>query len=318
MKITVILCTYNRCGVLAKALDSVAASRLPASTNWEVLVIDNNSSDGTRDVIEGYCRNFPDRFRYIFESKQGKSHALNNGIRQARGELLAFIDDDVIAEPLWLQNLTEPLINGNWGGAGGRILAQEIFAVPRWLPMEGPYSLSGMLALFDLGDHARELTCPPFGTNMAFRKSIFEKYGMFRTDMGPCPGSEIRNEDTEFGRRLMSAGVRLWYEPSAVVYHAVPESRLTKSYLLRFWYDQGRASIREITRRPDIAGIPRHYFTIVKTMAVLAPVRALKWLTALDSRRRFYWQGWVWKTAGEIVELHRQRRAIAPSVDKSE
>ena len=87
MKITVILCTYNRCKRLAKALESVAASALPASVDWEVLVVDNNSKDETRQVIEEFCERYPARFRYVFEPRQGKSNALNTGIREARGEI---------------------------------------------------------------------------------------------------------------------------------------------------------------------------------------------------------------------------------------
>ena len=118
MKITVILCTYNRCTILAKALNSVAASRLPESIEWEVLVVDNNSSDRTREVVEDYCRRFPGRFRYLFEPQQGLSYARNAGIREGRGYVLAFMDDDVTVEPEWLQNLTACLQDGEWAGAG--------------------------------------------------------------------------------------------------------------------------------------------------------------------------------------------------------
>ena len=103
MRITVILCTYNRCQSLAKAMESVAASVVPESVDWEVLVVDNNSSDQTREIVEGFCNRFPYRFRYLHELKQGKSNALNSGIRAAKGNLLAFMDDDVLVEPTWLK-----------------------------------------------------------------------------------------------------------------------------------------------------------------------------------------------------------------------
>ena len=85
---------------------------------------------------------------------------------------------------------------------------------------------------------------------MAFRKEMFEKYGGFRIDLGPSPDSEIRNEDTEFGRRVTEAGERLRYEPSAVVYHDVPRQRLREEYFLRWWFDYGRAQISEDGKRP--------------------------------------------------------------------
>lgn len=118
MNITVILCTYNRCQSLAKALDSVANSMLPSSVECEVLIVDNNSRDRTRQIAEEFCLKYPDRFRYVFEIQQGKSFALNTAIREARGNVLAFMDDDVTVEPTWLQNLTLALDGGEWSGAG--------------------------------------------------------------------------------------------------------------------------------------------------------------------------------------------------------
>ncbi len=140
--ITVILCTYNRCQSLSKALQSVAASEMPSSAVWEVLVVDNNSCDQTREVVENYCRRHPGRFRYLFESKPGKSHALNAGIREACGDILAFIDDDVIVERNWLRNLTANLDGNVWAGAGGRILPEKTFlasavVATRWTQQHG-------------------------------------------------------------------------------------------------------------------------------------------------------------------------------------
>jgi len=315
MKITVVLCTYNRSESLSKALSSVANSTLPESAEWEVLVVDNNSSDQTHKVAGEFCRQYPSRFRYIFEPHQGKSYALNTAIREARGEVLAFMDDDVTVEQTWLQNLTSGLEGEEWIGAGGRILPARTFPQPQWLPLQGPYNMGGMLALFDLGEIAGRLDTAPFGTNMAFRKEVFQKYGGFRTDLGPCPGSEIRNEDTEFGRRLLAAGERLRYEPSAVVYHAVPDKRLKKEYFLAFWFDCGRATIRETEQRPSIWGIPRRYLTLLKHSMVLAPVKTLQWMFAFGSQTKFYRKCWVWYTAGQIVEIYR-RWFIATSQEK--
>ena len=209
MNVTVILCTYNRCQSLGKALSSVAASTLPESIEWEVLVVDNNSRDQTRDVVEDFCVRYPGRFRYLLEPHQGKSYALNTGIREARGDVLAFVDDDVTVESTWLQNLTAALCSGEWAGAGGRILPQWPCAPPSWLPEKEWYGMAP-LVMFDRGPEAGPLTDPPFGTNMAFHRRVFEKYGTFRTDLGPGLNGKIRNnEDTEFGRRLLAAGERL-------------------------------------------------------------------------------------------------------------
>ena len=309
MRITVILCTFNRCQSLAKALDSIATSVMPENTEWEVLVVDNNSSDGTRAVVEDFCRRYPGRFRYLFEPQQGKSFALNSGIRESRGGILAFVDDDVVVEPTWLRNLTATLMTDEWAGAGGRILPQQSFSPPRWLALHGPYDMGGVLVFFDRGEEPREFDWVPYGTNMAFRKVMFEKYGSFRSDLGPKPGSQIRGEDTEFGRRLWAHGERLWYEPSAVVYHEVPERRLRKRYFLEWWFAFGRAIVREWGRGPDILRIPRPYFSILKILMSRMPLAAARWMFALQPQRRFFFKAELWRIAGEVAEFFSLARS---------
>jgi glycosyltransferase involved in cell wall biosynthesis len=302
MRITVILCTYNRCEKLPKALDSTLRITFPNSADWEVLIVDNNSTDQTRLIAEEYCRNYPRRFRYLFEPAQGKSHALNAGVRAARGNILAFMDDDVTVEPTWLQNLTAPLFDDKWAGAGGRICLDEDFSPPPWMRVHGPYSMGGPIAaLFDLGDKPGELSQPPFGTNMAFRKSMFDKYGDFRVDLGPRPGSEIRGEDTEFAERLLTAGERLWYAPSAVVYHPAQQDRLTKKFLLHYWFGVGQAAIRQRGVRPGPLGVPRYLLSVGMIMWT-----ALRWFVTLDPPERFFWRCWTWMYAGKTLENFRQ------------
>lgn len=303
MNVSVILCTYNRCGSLASALKSVAASQFRSPTEWEVLTVDNNSSDQTRAVAEEFCKNHPGRFRYIFEGQQGKSNALNRGIRESKGNILAFMDDDVVADPDWLENVTAPLKDSKWMGVGGRIVPPLDFSPPTWLALDGPYSMGGILALFDKGPQGSELCEAPIGTNMAFRKETFEKYGLFRPDLGPCPGSEIRGEDIEFGRRLLKGGSRLWYEPSAIVHHAVADNRLQKEYFLRFLYDNGRALIRGKDPAPPVWFIPRLYFAIPKIIVSSLLGRTLNWLCSIDPQRRFQRKCMVWMNIGQIVEI---------------
>lgn len=303
MEITVILCTYNRCQSLANALESLAASQIPESVRWEVLVVDNNSHDQTRAVVEDFCRRYPGRFRYLFEPKPGKSHALNFGIQATEAEILAFVDDDVTVQPTWLRNLTAPFESGKWVGVGGRVLPEQNFSPPHWLPLQDPYALAP-LALFDLGLQAGSLNEPPFGTNMAFRREVFEKYGGFRTDLGPQPGSEIRSEDSEFGHRLLAAGEHLCYEPSAIVYHVLPENRTQKSYFLRWRFDKGRAEIRQSGVPTDtrwlVTGVPLYLFRRLGIWTV-------RWMIAIEPSRRFSNKLKAWVVAGQIVECYRSR-----------
>ena len=298
MHVSIILCTYNRCERLAFALESVAASRTAEAISWEVIVVDNNSSDDTLQVVQKFLQRFPQRFRYIFEPKPGKSNALNRAIRETSAELLVFMDDDVQVEPDWLQMLTRVFDDPKYAGSGGRIIPEEGFSSPRWLDTSEPYSLAP-LAMFDLGPDPGELHEPPFGTNMAFRREVFSRYGEFRSDLGPQPGSQIRSEDTEFGMRLLRGGECLWYEPAAVVHHAVPEHRVKQSYFLNWWYAKGRADAREgcfkDEERVSLFGTPLVLFRRIS-------IWSARWLLALDARRRFSCKAKVWWLAGEIRE----------------
>jgi glucosyl-dolichyl phosphate glucuronosyltransferase len=308
MNITVILCTYNRCQSLAKTLTGLAAQAFADRIEWEVLVVDNNSRDRTREVVEDFSLRYPGRFRYLFEPHPGKCHALNAGIQEARGDVLAFTDDDVLIEPLWLRNLTAPLNNGEWAGAGGRVLPEWSGPVPRWL-LKNSRALQYTLALFDQGGEAGELTEPPFGNNMAFRREMFEKYGGFRTNLGPhSAGKGIqRGEDSEFGQRLLSAGERLRYEPSAVVRHWVPEERLQQGYLLAWSFGHGCSSIRAFgvpsEAKWHVLGIPLYSIRRLVRWIV-------QWMITIDAGHRFGCKLKVWSKMGEILECYRHAHKL--------
>jgi glycosyltransferase involved in cell wall biosynthesis len=300
MNVSVILCTYNRCQGLRTALESVAASEMPDAISWEVLVVDNNSKDQTRSVVEEFIRRYPTLFRYLFEPQQGKSYALNSGVRQAGGEILAFMDDDVTVDAQWLRTLTGIFRDQRWNGAGGQILPERDFTPPAWLSLKNNKYALAPLALFSLGPQPREMSEAPFGTNMAFRKEVFEKIGGFRTDLGPRPGCETRSEDTEFGYRALRAGERLWYEPTAVVYHSLSPQRLKKEYFLAWWYDKARAEVRvedsAATHGFRVSGVPLYTF---RRLAVWT----FKWVTSIDPGERFSNKLKVWSLLGAISEF---------------
>lgn len=160
------------------------------------------------------------------------------------------------------------------------------------------------LGIFDLGLEARPLTDAPFGSNMAFHRRVFEKYGSFRTDLGPGLNNKVRNnEDTELGRRLLAAGERFKYVPAAVVYHQVQQNSLQRDYFLTWWFNKGRADIRETGVSADAKwsarGIPLHLF---RTLAVAT----LRWMITLKPSERFSYRLTVWLVAGTIVESYRQ------------
>lgn len=300
-KISVVLCTYNRCVSLARTMESLACSEMPKSVDWEVLVVDNNSCDQTRAVVDRFCARYSQRFRYLSEPRSGKSHALNTGIRESQGHILAFTDDDVIVEPTWLDKLTENLQKGEWAGTSGRTLPERDFLIPSWLSLDERNLAT--LGCFDRGPEACELSEAPFGNNMAFQKEMFERHGGFRTELGPRPGNLIRSEDTEFGLRLLAAGEQLRYEPSAVLHHAISEERIQKSYFLSWWFDKARADIRASGFDPQavwyVAGIP-----LVLFRRLVAST--LRWLVSVNPAERFSKKINLWCVAGQILECYDQ------------
>jgi hypothetical protein len=106
----------------------------------------------------------------------------------------------------------------------------------------------------------------------------------------------------------MAAGERLWYQPSAVVHHPVPQERLKREYFLRWWFDYGRAQIREKGPGKSVCGIPRHFFSIPRMIATHLSVRVWRWLLATEPKERFYRKGVVWRSAGQIAEIYRMAR----------
>jgi GT2 family glycosyltransferase len=274
---------------------------MPDGAMWKVLVVDNNSTDDTRAVVLDFAKRYPHIFSYVFEPKPGKSNALNRGIRETNADVFAFMDDDVQVEPDWLNKLTRVFGDPAYSGSGGRIVPESTFNPPVWLETSGHYALAP-LAMFDLGLEAGELKEPPFGTNMAFRSEMFSKHGGFRTDLGPQPGGDIKNEDVEFGARLLAAGEHFWYEPNAIVYHSVPLHRVKKEYFLAWWYGKGRSDTRQSESSIGqliLFGVP---LVLLRRLIMWC----MQWIFALDPARRFTCKGKVWWLAGRIRESFAQ------------
>jgi glucosyl-dolichyl phosphate glucuronosyltransferase len=305
MFLSVIVCTYNRHQTLRKTLDSIAASRVPSSVGWEILVVDNNSTDCTREVVADYCRLYPLRFRYLRESRQGLSIARNAGVRESRGDILAFTDDDVTVDPGWLWSLTAALDTGEWAGAGGRIIPVWGQPLPRWLSPSMP-DMSGPFVAFDLGLLPIPLTQSPFGANMAFRRDVFNKYGGFRIDLGRCGDSLRTGEDVEFGGRLLKAGERLRYEPSAVVHHPVSGDRLRKKYLLSWFFGKGCSDLMRF-------GVPQETNWSLAGVPVCMLRRfgrwSVQWLVSIRPSDRFVCRLNVWYNAGTILTCYQLSRS---------
>jgi glucosyl-dolichyl phosphate glucuronosyltransferase len=233
---SVILCTRNRADQLSEALDALGAMQVPPDVDWEVLVIDNGSGDATRETVQAFIANGHPRFRYVYEPEPGKTYALNLGIEEARGDILAFTDDDALVEANWLTAILASMEKHSADGVGGKVLPIWDAPRPAWLRDR----FLNVLAILDLGDRAFALDWknPPlmlFGVNVAFRRSVFVRLGLFNTVLGS------RGEEQELFDRLAVHNARVVYEPSMIVRHHIAASRLTKEYYREWYRASGRA-----------------------------------------------------------------------------
>lgn len=319
MKFSVIIPTYNRAGDLQGTLGSLAG--LTPNGDWELIVVDNNSSDDTREVVTEAAKAFPVELRYIFEPEQGRSAALNAGIRDARGEIIAVTDDDVRIETDWLDHAAEGLEKLGCDYVGGKVLPIWGGAKPAWLPEKGGKHWS-VIALLDYGPQPVEFgNRVPLGVNMAFRREAFERAGLWDNRVGRKAGTLLGQEVREWGLRARAAGLRGFYIPGMVVHHIIPEDRLSKRYFRRwfYWHGISRAMIYQqskvdmeapedtrldFTKVPHIAGIPRYmYRKLLRYLVKMAHA-----LIRRDPVSAFEFEMWLFFFAGITRQRWKDRK----------
>jgi glycosyltransferase involved in cell wall biosynthesis len=241
LAVSVVMSTYNRDGLLTEAIESVLAQRTPAPP-FELVVVDNNSTDGTRAVIEGFVARYPGRLRYVFEERQGVSHGRNAGIAHATAPIIAFTDDDVRVAPDWVASIVCALAaHPEIDYVGGKVLPRWPAPPPRWLDQ----SHWAPLALTDYGDSAFAVgRADPrclVSANLAMRRTALDLVGNFNPAFDSRPGRTLSSvEDHEIQLRLWRLGRQGMYAPSVVVEAEVQPNRLTKAYHRRWYRDHSR------------------------------------------------------------------------------
>jgi glycosyltransferase involved in cell wall biosynthesis len=264
MRIDVIIATYNRAALLERAARSILAARRAPQFDFTVTVVDNNSTDATRETVARLAEEFRGRARYLFEPRPGKSHAVNAGIAATEGEVIAFADDDQVMDGEWLAAIHRAIADG-FDYVTGRVLGEWEIEPPAWYDDR----LRGAISVHDGGDRripheGNEARQGFSGGNSALRRAAIERVGGYRAELGKLAGSFATNEDGELLLRLREAGFRGVYEPEMLVYHRVPRERLTKSYFRRWHRGYGRsmALIDALHPQPVIYwfGAPRFLF----------------------------------------------------------
>jgi glycosyltransferase involved in cell wall biosynthesis len=326
MDFSIIIPTYNRADELRETIRSIA--QLTVAGEWELLVIDNRSTDHTKAVVEQERSAFPAPLHYLFEPEQGRYAAVNTGIRAASGKIIATTDDDARVEPDWLTCAAAALDRLGCDYVGGKVLPIWRGERPRWLPYRpGPHW--AVLALQDHGDQPREFGVNgipwPLGINTATRREAFARTDLFDNRLGRKAGTLRNQAQREWHLRARAAGLRGFYVPEMVVHHVVDADRLQKHYFRRWYYwhgisrailfaklgvdmDAPDTSQLDFSKVPRIAGVPRYmYRTLAEHAKDLLHARLRR-----DSVTAFQHELWLCFFAGIAKQRWNERKVVIP------
>jgi glycosyltransferase involved in cell wall biosynthesis len=331
MRFSIIVPTFNRASDLRLSLKSLAG--LVSTAPWEVIVVDNNSTDDTRLAVIEAQPDFPVELRYIFEREQGRSAAMNTGIRAARGDIILTTDDDVHVEPDWMEKSGEALDTLDCDYVGGKVLPIWPAARPDWIPNHGGKQWA-VIALLDYGpDPIPFFTLAhrvPIGVNMAFRRTAFDRAGLWSNRVGRKKGTLLGQEVREWMLRARDAGLRGYYTPTMIVHHRIQRDRLEKKYFRRWFYWNGvsrallyrdswidmqapESTELDFSRVPHIAGVPRFFYG--KAPRELARAITSRWRG--DAASAFDAELWLYFFAGVLRQRWRDRKVPRPPVAQS-
>jgi glycosyltransferase involved in cell wall biosynthesis len=269
--ITVLVCTYNRLADLRDTIVSVATQETEGAFAFELLIADNNSNDGTREMVEEATRQYPGIVRYLFEGRQGKSYALQSGIAQARGSLLFVLDSDQVLPPGYLRQMHR-LFEEHPGISilGGKVLPLWSSPPPAWLT-EQHWSAVAMCS-YGEEPFAMDPQHPLTLLAACFRIDHLRQVGGFRSRLGVSKGMIGSVEDADLIQRMVQAGFQARYDPRLWLHHKAEPDRLTKRYHRR-WH-RGHGQFTALWRDPlfeqarfTIAGVPSHVFKSALTNA---------------------------------------------------
>lgn len=249
IRITAAICTHNRATFLPAAIESLLAQRLPPA-GFEILVIDNASTDETPQIIQRYrAAGGNVTLRSAAQPVLGLSHARNLAVEMAAGDIIAFMDDDAVADPEWLAALlgaytTHP----NAWVVGGKVLPLWQGERPAWLTDD----LLPQLSMLDLGDVVRPLNAGEqvYGVNFSCPRSVLDNLDLFRSDLGRQGAALLGSEESELQRRILRQGQTIIYTPHAIVSHHVTMERMQPQYFWRLAFGKGRTSARLMMTDP--------------------------------------------------------------------
>ena len=238
--ITIAICTYNNAECLGKVLESITKIR-SEDISYEILIVDNNSTDRTKDVYEYYRDKYGDKLRYVFEEKQGLSFARNRALDEAKGEIVSYLDDDVIVDPGWLAAVNSAFINYNASLVGGKSYLIFPNDPPEWLAPKWESCLSKL----DYGEEVLIGTDKDiYGLNYSLLRKAALDAGGFNTEIGRIGKKLFSYEEVDMQNKITANGGIVVYEPKAIVGHIVHPERLTKEWFRKRVYYDARSAKR--------------------------------------------------------------------------
>ena len=254
-RISAVICTHNRIDIIKKCIDALIEQSL-ANDLFEILVIDNNCTDGTAEYVKGMLGEH-ENLNYYFEPNLGLSHARNRGIKEAGSEIIVFIDDDAIACRHLIEiYLSKYDANPELECIGGPVYQKIGFKVPSWmLKFFKPYIVLG----YQQGHEERFLDGlhGPVGANISFRKKVFDRCGYFDPNLGRTGKNYLANEEERLLYCIKEEPGACLYVPDAYVLHVANKERIGRKYLLKRAYDKGMSDARAGYSREQI----RHKFS---------------------------------------------------------
>ncbi|MBM3134679.1 MAG: glycosyltransferase family 2 protein [Chloroflexi bacterium] len=298
VRISAVVCTHNRAAYLRKALQSLVDQTLPQEL-YEIIVVDNGSQDNTKQVV-GEFYAMPN-LRYLYEPVIGLSRARNTGWRNARGEYVAYLDDDAVACPWWLAKFLNVLetFEPSPGSVGGK--CEPIWEAPKpdWLSDNMLYDLS-LLHWSDVPiilDERQHLA----GCNIAYPRKLLQAVGGFREDLGRQGNNLRTNEENHLRQQLVSLGHCSVYHPEILVGHHVSPSKLTKKWFREKAYWQGLSDCCVLNPDGRLPLAIRARLALARISWALP--RLLLMLVASNSAKRFKRQCQVIESMGYVAGL---------------
>ncbi len=304
MRVTVVICTWNRCELLRQTLDGLTKISVPPDTCWDILVVNNNCSDDTSSVVRTFCGRL--EIREVLESRPGLSHARNRALQEVTSAYLVWIDDDVLVDREWLSALVGAVRRHPDVHAFGGLIEPWFVVEPDPVLLEAFPALQGGFCGLDYGSAERYLGPeePVYGANMAFAVGPLRGL-MFNPALGTVQGSGFGGEEEEFLAQLRRRGGEALWVPSMRVRHYVDPQRMTTEYLTKFAYDRGRTFIRlgRPTSEVRLLGVPRWVLR--------------RWIAAYLRQAVLRFTPFRRAALTSLHDYHKYRGMVAESLQKS-